>query len=61
MKCPLCDAELRIVKVRNVLENDNKPDVETKLFIEQDLACKNEKCQTYDKVVQTVRNEQPIG
>lgn len=61
MKCPLCNVEMRITKTRNILENDNTPDAETKLFVEQDLSCMNKDCSNFEKVVQTVRNEIPIG
>lgn len=61
MKCPLCNVEMRITKFRNILENDNTPDAETKLYVEQDLTCLNKECANYEKIVQTVRNEQQIG
>lgn len=61
MKCPLCNVEMRITKTRNILENDNTPDAETKLFVEQDMSCMNKDCSNFEKVVQTVRNEIPIG
>ena len=61
MKCPLCQVELRITKSRNVLENDDTLDVPTKLFIEQDLSCMNKQCGNYGNVVETVKNEIPIG
>jgi hypothetical protein len=61
MKCPLCQVEMRISRSRNVLENDDTPNEETKLYIEQELTCLNKNCQNFEKVVQTVRNELPIG
>lgn len=61
MKCPLCNTELRIKKSRNVIENDDTADRQTKLFIEFDMTCGNRNCSNYDTVVDTVRNEQPIG
>ena len=61
MKCPLCSVEMRITKTRNILENDNTPDAETKLFTEQDLSCLNKTCPNFQKVVETVRSEEPIG
>jgi predicted metal-dependent HD superfamily phosphohydrolase len=61
MKCPLCSVEMRITKTRNILENDNTPDAETKLYVEQDLSCLNKNCSNYEKVVKTVRSEIPIG
>lgn len=61
MKCPLCQVEMRITRSRNVVENDDTPDTPTKLFTEMDMSCLNKNCANYKKVVQTVRNEQPIG
>ena len=61
MKCPRCQVEMRITKARNVVEHDNTPDEDTKLYIEQDLSCMNKTCANYKTVVQTVRNELPIG
>lgn len=61
MKCPICQVEMRICRSRNVVENDDTPDAPTKLFVEQDLMCRNKECQNFDKVVDTVRNELPIG
>ena len=61
MKCPLCQVEMRIIRSRNVVENDNTPDKPTKLYVEQDFSCLNKSCKNYEKVVETVRNEQPIG
>lgn len=61
MKCPVCKMELRISRSRNVVENDNTPDEETKLYVEQDFTCVNKTCGNYETVVETVRNEIPIG
>lgn len=61
MKCPLCNIEMRITRTRNILENDNTPDAETKLYVEQELKCVNKNCNNYDKVVETTRNEIQIG
>lgn len=61
MKCPKCQVELRITRSRNVIENDNTPDAETKLFVEQELTCLNKDCENFETVVKTVRNELPIG
>ena len=61
MKCPLCQVELRITNSRYVIEDDETPEVNTKLFIEQDLSCLNKNCNNYNTVVETVRSELPIG
>lgn len=61
MKCPLCDVELRITKSRMLVENDDTPNEDTKLYIEQVLTCLNNNCSNYEKTVETVKNEIPIG
>lgn len=61
MKCPLCQVEMRITKSRMVVENDDTPDEETKLFIEQNLSCLNKGCSNYETVIETIRHELPIG
>ena len=61
MKCPLCKVEMIISHSRNVVENDDTPDEKTKLFIEQDMSCRNEQCANYEKVVETVKTELPLG
>ena len=61
MKCPLCDLEMRISRAWNVVETDDPPDQETTLYRLMDLSCMNRECKNYDKVVETVKNEIPIG
>lgn len=61
MKCPLCQLEMRVVSHRNVIEHDNTPDEQTRLYTEYDLACMNRNCENYEKVLETERNELPIG
>ena len=61
MKCPECQLELRITRSRNVVENDDTPNEATKLFIIQELSCTNRNCGNYNKVVETVKTELPIG
>ena len=61
MKCPLCQVEMRIFRSRNVVANDDTPNEETKLYVEQDLTCINKNCANYDKVVETTRTELPLG
>lgn len=61
MKCPLCQLEMRITRSRNVIENDDTPDVPTRLYYEQEISCLNKNCPNYNKVIETVKNEQPIG
>lgn len=61
MQCPICKVEMRISRSHNVVENDDTPNEETKLYIVQDLSCMNRNCANYEKVVETIRNELPIG
>ena len=55
MLCPLCKCEMRIGATRTVVEGDNSPDTETKVYTEQDLGCRNTACDNRDHVVETVR------
>lgn len=61
MKCPLCQVEMRITRSLNRVENDDTPDAETKLFTLQELTCMNKACANYEKVVETVKTELPLG
>ena len=61
MKCPLCNVEMRITSSKNVIENDDTPSVETKLYVVQELSCMNSNCNNYNKVVETIKTELPIG
>lgn len=56
MKCPKCNTEAKIVKTQYVAENDDSPDIPTKLYIEQLFACRNPQCVDFEKVIKTVRN-----
>ena len=61
MKCPLCKTDMHITASRNVVEHDDTPLEETKLYRLQELKCRNKNCDNYDKVVETVKIELPIG
>lgn len=61
MKCPVCQVELRITRSVNKLENDDTPDKPTKLFVVQELSCVNKNCERYNTVVETTKNEIPVG
>jgi hypothetical protein len=41
---------------RYVTVDDNTPEKETKLFIEQQFKCRNPQCQDFGKVIGTKRN-----
>ena len=60
MKCPLCNVEMRILRSRMVVENDDTPDVPTKLFVEQEFSCLNKGCANYESTVETMKNEIPL-
>jgi len=61
MKCPLCQVEMRIARSFNEVENDDTPNVETKLYVVQNLSCVNKACENYDRDVETIKTEIPIG
>ncbi len=61
MKCPLCQVEMRITRSRNIVTNDDTPEQPTRLYVEQEIKCMNKNCDNYDKVVETIRSELPIG
>ena len=48
---------MRITASRYVIENDDTPDVPTKLYREIDLSCVNQKCANVGKVVETLKDE----
>ena len=61
MTCPLCKLDLRITKSWNKVVNDDTPDIPTKLYVVQELSCRNENCPNCDKVLDTKETELPIG
>lgn len=61
MKCPLCNLEMGSLANRMVVENDDTPEKETKLYIEHEMSCRNKTCANYGKVVETIRNEIKLG
>ena len=61
MKCQLCNVEAAIAKSRHVVSGDDSPDTETKLYMEQEIRCRNPNCSNYNKIIATVRNELPVS
>lgn len=61
MTCPLCKIEMRIANSKNVVEHDDTPNEATRLYVVQELKCRNEQCQNFNKLVDTVKIELPIG
>nr|DAG28828.1 MAG TPA: Ogr/Delta-like zinc finger protein [Bacteriophage sp.] len=57
MKCPLCKIEAAIAESRYVVSEEKPP----RLFIEQDMKCRNPQCSNYKKIIVTVRNELPVS
>lgn len=56
--CPKCDTALRISATKYVLrEIDDK----VKLFVVQELTCRNPACPNNGVVVDTVESEQPLS
>ena len=53
--CPLCRTERAIVASRTVAEGDDSPDTPTAVYIEQELACRNWRCENCGKVTQQRR------
>lgn len=51
MQCPLCKTELRVQGHRTLVTPDFK------VFQELSLVCRNRKCERFDSVVETVRND----
>ena len=61
MKCPVCQVELRITNTHLEVENDDTPNEQTRVFLYQDLTCKNRMCTNYDTVVDVAKSEMQIG
>ena len=59
MLCPLCKLEMKIKGRKNVLKTDD--DGKTHLFLKLEMSCRNSKCPNFDKVVDTLENEQPLS
>lgn len=55
VKCPLCNVEMAISGHRYRTAGDDSPDTDTKLYIEQNLVCRNAQCANHGKVVTTVK------
>lgn len=56
MQCPKCRLEAVISNSKYVIENDTTPDVETKLYIEQEFSCRNPQCTEHGKVIGSNKN-----
>lgn len=57
MLCKICNNHMYIIKGKHRVENDNTPDVPTKLFYDHTYQCTNDKC----KHTEIVSNEIELG
>ena len=64
MVCKVCGCLLKIINTKYEAENDTTPDIETKMYHVQELACTNKDynstgnpCSNINKIVETVRHE----
>lgn len=60
MLCPKCKIEAVIAESKPVIMNDDTPDKETQLFIEQVFKCRNPNCESYGRTIGTVKNQVPL-
>lgn len=51
---------MRISASRYVVDHDNTPDAETKLYTQQDMICRNKQCSNCNKLVIQNLIELPI-
>lgn len=58
MKCPLCNIEASIAESKYVYEQENE---EIKLFLKQDMKCRNPNCSNYNTIIDTVKNQLPVS
>jgi len=52
--CPVCKTLLRVMSTKYVIR-DNK------LFVVQELTCRNPKCENNGKVVETIEHEREVS
>lgn len=57
MQCPKCDCEMSVVNGYNVVENDDTPEKETKLYRVVQHKCLNKKCSNKDVYTQRIELE----
>ena len=61
MKCQLCKTEAYIKASKYVVEGDTDESEETKLFVEQQMACRNPNCSNFGQVIHTFKNPIKLG
>lgn len=52
--CPRCKTLLRIVNTKYVVRDE-------KLFVVQELACRNPQCENNGQIVEKIEHEQPVS
>ena len=57
MECVECKSKLVISKTGYRAENDDTPNVPTRMICYQELSCLNEKCERKGKVVDTIEHD----
>ena len=55
MLCPICQLEMGISSSNNVIEVD-KETLQPKLYLDQELSCRNKQCKNFKKVVTKIRH-----
>ena len=58
MLCPVCKVEMRIKSSGHVLKKEGEIE---RLYMKQDLACRNPNCTNHEKVVKTIYNELSVS
>lgn len=51
-RCPKCQCELKVINGRNVVRNDDTPDVPTKLYRVMTMKCVNSNCPERGKEIE---------
>ena len=55
MKCPICGNEMAIAASRTCVDRDDRPDLATRVWVEQDLCCRNRSCPGWGRVQRRAR------
>ena len=55
MICPICGNEMAIAASRTCVDRDDRPDLATRVWVEQDLCCRNRSCSGWGRVQHRAR------
>ena len=55
MICPICGNEMAIAASRTCVDRDDRPDLATRVWVEQDLCCRNRSCSGWGRVQRRAR------